>query len=67
MGVSKGIDAKPRHEIEILFALDIVEEDALSALHDEGIPAVCLQEKLAFALDDFFGVGHGDVAILSEP
>ena len=58
MRMAQRIHAQTGYEIEIAFAVQIVEKNAFAALEDQRVAVVGLKQKLTFALDDFVRVWH---------
>ena len=56
--MAQRIHAQTGYEIEIAFAVQIVEKNAFAALEDQRVAVVGLKQKLTFALDDFVRVWH---------
>jgi hypothetical protein len=55
----EGVHPQPGHEVEILFALEVVEENTLAALKAHGISVVGGEKKTLFKIGDLIEAGHG--------
>ena len=64
--VAKGVYAQTGDEIQVAFAVEIEQENAFAAGDDERIAVVGLEQKLAFALDDFLEGAHRRNLILPD-
>lgn len=57
MGVAEGIDTDAGDEVEIAFAVEIIEIDAFAAVEDQRVAAVVLEQILLFEFDDLLRRG----------
>ncbi len=58
VGVAQSVYAQTGDEIQVAFAVKVEKENALAAGDYKRVSAVGLEQKLAFALDDFFAGAH---------
>jgi hypothetical protein len=66
VGMAERIHSQAGYEVQIFFAIDIEEKDALATFDDQRVAVVSLEQKLFLALNDFFGGGHKETSILPE-
>jgi hypothetical protein len=52
--VAQSVHTQPGNEIQVAFAVEVEEENALATGDYERISVVGLEEKLVFPLNDFF-------------
>ena len=58
MSVAESVDTKSGDEIQVAIPFPVEEIDAFAALEGDGIAVIGGQQKMAFAVNDFFGDGH---------
>ena len=56
--MAEGIHAQAGNEIEILLALEVIQENSLSFFKGNGISVVGGQEIALLKIDDLFQAGH---------
>src|ERR1700733_8677496 len=59
MSMAESIHSQPCDKVEIFLPIEVEKKNALAALDDYWVAVIRLQQKLFFALDYFFGTGHG--------
>jgi hypothetical protein len=59
MSMTKGVHSQSGHEIEILFALEVVEKNALPALKAHGIAVIGRKKKAFFKIGNLVEARHG--------
>src|SRR6202521_1898431 len=59
MSVPKRVYSEPGHEVEILLAFEVVEENTFAALKGDGIAVVGGEKKALFKIGDLIEAGHG--------
>ena len=53
VGVAERVDAQPGEQVEIAFALDVIQVDAFAARHGDRIASVGVEQVFLFAFNDF--------------
>ena len=59
MSMPERVHAQPGHEVEILLAFEVVEENTFATLKAHGIAVVGGEKKALFKIDDLIEASHG--------
>ncbi len=64
--MAQRVHTEPGHEVEILLAFEVVEENTFAALKADGITVVGGEKKALFKIGDLIEAGHGLIVKRTE-